>query len=354
MSRAAVIAMSPKSLLAQLFTPQMLADLREAVDVDTDLVITSLEDEGAGGGDGAGGDVGSDAGGEGGGDAARAARTALADAELLIAGWGAPRIGVADAPNLRGVVYLGGVAATCLDDPAAWAARGLVASNARAANAVPVAEFALAMILLAGKDAPFAEQRYRDVRRMPDRAVELTDVGNYRKVVGIVGLSQIAQVLIELLRPFDLDVVVYSPSLTPDRAAELGVRMGTLAEVVSTADVVSLHQAVTPATVGQIDAALLASMRDGATLLNTARGEVVDQDALVRELRSGRIRAILDVTTPEPLPHDHPLWSTPNTVLTPHLAGSMGTELYRMGASALDEVRRFVDGRPFAHREDLA
>ncbi|GAB3960257.1 hypothetical protein GCM10027614_81660 [Micromonospora vulcania] len=121
----------------------------------------------------------------------------------------------------------------------------------------------------------------------------------------------------------------------------------------ATSDVVSLHQAVTPETVGQIDAHLLGLMRDGATLLNTARGAVVDQQALVAELRTGRIHAVLDVTEPEPLPADSELWQVPNLVLTPHIAGSMGNELHRIGASVVAEVRRFVAGEPFEHPEKL-
>ncbi|GAB3536906.1 hydroxyacid dehydrogenase [Arthrobacter tecti] len=321
-----VFAIDPATLVRQLFTAGMLEELRDLIDIDIDAVVSSRDQE---------------------------TDRLLARADLLIGGWGAPRIGVDDAPNLRAVVYLGGVAATCLNEPERWAARGLTASNARAANAVPVAEYALAMILLAGKDAFTTEKRYRDQRVMPDRAVEMTDVGNYRRIVGIVGVSQIAQLLIELLRPFEFDVVAYCPYLTPERAAQLGIRAASLDEVMATSEVVSLHQALTPATVGQIDGRLLASMRNGATLLNTARGAVVDQEALTRELRSGRIRAILDVSEPEPLPPDHELWSLPNVTLTPHIAGSMGRELHRMGASALEEIRRFVAGEPFKHPEKI-
>ncbi|MEF3403107.1 hydroxyacid dehydrogenase [Agromyces sp. CCNWLW203] len=322
----AVFSMSPPSLVGQLFTPEMLRELEALVQIDTGSVVSELDDAG---------------------------RAALRDADLVLGGWGAPRIAVDDAPELRAVVYLGGVAATCLDEPARWAERGISAANARSINAIPVAEYALAMILLAGKDVFAAERSYRDRLALPDRSHELTSIGNYRRTIGIVGLSQIAQVLIELLRPFDLDVVVYSPSLTRARADALGVRMATLDGVMAGSDVVSLHQAVTPATVGQIDARLLASMRDGATLLNTARGAVIDQDALVRELRTGRIRAILDVTEPEPLPPTSELWQLPNVTLTPHLAGSIGTELHRMGANAVAEVRRFVAGEPFAHPESI-
>ena len=318
--------MAPASLAGDLFTSAMLDELRTIVSLD-DAVVDTLDERG---------------------------RAALRDAEIVIGGWGAPRISPADAPNLRAIVYLGGVAATCLDDVAEWSRLGLAAANARSINARPVAEYALAMILLDGKDAFAAAAR---AASRPGAASEVrlpAHFGNFRRTVGIIGLSQTARALIELLRPFELDVSVYSPELTPVLADELGVEMRTLEEVMAHSDIVSLHQPLTPATRGQIDRRLLALMRDGTTLLNTARGAVVDQDALVERLRGGGIRAILDVTDPEPLPVDHELRSLPNVVLTPHIAGSLGTELHRMGQNAIEEVRRFVEGVPFRHPEVLS
>jgi len=315
--------MSPADLADELFTSAMLDELRTIVSLH-ETVIAELDDHGRG---------------------------ALRDAELVIGGWGAPRISPADAPVLRSIVYLGGVAATCLEDIAEWSRLGLTAANARSINAAPVAEYALAMILLDGKDA-FAAIRAQS-RGGVLASKQIAHFGNFRRTVGIVGLSQTARALIALLRPFELDVVVYSPELTPALADELGVRMRTLEEVMTEGDIVSLHQPLTPATRGQIDRGLLSLMRDGTTLLNTARGAVVDQDALADRLRDGSIRAILDVTDPEPLDDGHELRSLPNVVLTPHIAGSLGSELHRMGQNAVEEVRRFVAGAPFRHPEVL-
>ncbi len=319
---SAVLLMSPASLADELFTDAMREELRALVALDDD-VITDLADE-------------------------RGCR-ALRGADIVIAGWGAPRIAPADAPGLRALVYLGGVAALCLEDAGGWIDRGLVLANARRVNAFPVAEYALAMILLDGKDAFALSRSGRGNPQTPH-----AHPGNLRRKVGIVGLSQTARALIALLRPHELDVRVYSPELTPEVAEELGVRACTLEEVMAGSDIVSLHQPLTADTRGQIDGDLLALMRDGATLLNTARGGVVDQDALLARLREGRIRAILDVTEPEPLPADHPLRTLPNVVLTPHIAGSLGSELHRMGRHAIDEVRRFVEGKPFRDQEVLA
>ncbi|MEZ5166127.1 MAG: NAD(P)-dependent oxidoreductase [Acidimicrobiales bacterium] len=106
-----------------------------------------------------------------------------------------------------------------------------------------------------------------------------------------------------------------------------------------------------PETQNLIGAAELAALPDGATVVNTARGWCLDLDALVAELRTGRLFAVIDVTDPiEPLPDDHPLRSLPNAVLTPHLAGSQGTELGRMADWVIDEIERFVAGRPQRNR----
>ncbi|MBP6683941.1 MAG: hydroxyacid dehydrogenase [Leucobacter sp.] len=317
--------MSPASLAEEVFTTDMLSELRALVSLH-DAVITELTDT---------------------------SRAALREAELVIGGWSAPRISPTDAPKLRALVYLGGVGSTCLNDTAAWKHTGLEIANARSTNAIPVAEYALAMILLDGKDAFSQTRRFSAQRGASPAAPTPHRVGNFRRTVGIVGLSHTAKTLITLLRPFDIDVIAYSPELTPELAAQLGIRAGTLEEVMATSDLVSLHQPLIAATRGQINRSLLARMRDGATLLNTARGAVVDQGALDDELRSGRIRAILDVTDPEPLPAEHDLWALPNVVLTPHIAGSMGSELHRMGQGAIDEVRRFVAGKPFLNRETL-
>ncbi|MCZ2264604.1 NAD(P)-dependent oxidoreductase, partial [Isoptericola sp. QY 916] len=175
-----------------------------------------------------------------------------------------------------------------------------------------------------------------------------------RYTVGIVGASLVGRRVVELLGPFDLDVLLYSPELAPGPVPGLpGARAACLDEVAARADVLSLHQPLTPETAGQVDARVLGLMPDGATLVNTARGGVVDGEALLAELRTGRIDAVLDVTDPEPPPPDSELWSLPNVVLTPHLAGSTGTELRRIGDSVVAEVERFARGLPFVHTEEL-
>lgn len=321
----AVLSASPAHLVDLLFPGELRAELEERVELLA-VVDSFATDE---------------------------AREALARAEVLLTGWGTAHLdapGLAAAPQLRAVLHAGGSALAAVDADAARE-RGLLLSNAGLANSVPVAEYTLAMILLAGTGAQRGERLYRQTRAAVDREESLVGYGNLRRTVGIVGASRIGRMVVELLRPFALTVVVADPTLDDAEAADLGVELVSLAELARRSHVVSLHVPVLPSTVGMVDAAFLAALPDGATLINTARGVVVDQEALVAELRTGRIDAVLDVTEPDPLPADHPLFDLPNVVLTPHVAGALGTEISRMGRVLLDEVARLARGEELAHLE---
>ena len=277
-----------------------------------------------------------------------AART-LAGAEVLLTCWGAPRIdaaALAAAPGLRAVVHAAGSVRGIVTD-ACWE-RGIAVSSATAANARPVAEYTLAMILLAGKKVLEFRENYREERRAHFWQVERPDVGNYGRTVGIVGASRIGRQLIRLLAHHDVRVLVYDPYLGAEDARELGVDLVGLDELCAASDVVTVHAPELPSTRDLIDRERLALMRDGATLINTARGSLVNTPALLDELATGRIHAVLDVTEPDVLPADSPLFTLPNVVLTPHIAGSLGTELHRMAASAIAEIGRYARGEAFA------
>lgn len=288
---------------------------------------------------------------------ARASRL-LPEVEILLTSWGCPRIDatVLDrAPRLRAIVHAAGTVKMHVD-PVCWE-RGIVVTSAAAANAVPVAEYTLAMILLSNKRVFALRNRYRERRKARFWAREFPGLGNYRRTVGIVGASQVGRRVLELLRPFDFDVLVQDPFLDAAGAAALGARLVELDELVATSDVVSLHAPALLETHHLLDARRLGLMRDGATLINTARGWLVDHAALERELASGRIEAVIDTTDPEVLPADSPLYDLPNVFLTPHVAGAMGTETQRMAALAIDEIERLARGEAPLHAiraEDLA
>ncbi|MGW6206605.1 hydroxyacid dehydrogenase [Streptomyces sp. NPDC055089] len=274
---------------------------------------------------------------------------ALAEAEVLFTCWGAtPLTGpvLAAAPRLRAVVHAAGSVKHHITD-ACWE-RGIAVTSAAGANALPVAEFTVAAILFAGKQVLRSARRYGELRTGHDWLDELDGSGNYRRTVGIVGASRIGRRVIELLRPFDLDVLLYDPYAGEDEAARLGVRLTTLDDLCASSSVVSVHAPQLPETHHLIGAAQLAAMPSGATLINTARGSLVDEDALLPELTSGRLHAVLDVTDPDLPRASSPLYDLPNVLLTPHVAGSLGNELHRMADQALDELERFTAGLPFA------
>lgn len=272
---------------------------------------------------------------------------ALAQAEVLFTCWGAPRVDAAvldAAPKLRAVVHSAGSVKGILD-PVVWE-RGLVVSSAADANAVPVAEYAVAMIVLAGKNAFVASRQYAGSGKRPP----VDDgVGNFGRTVGLVGASRVGRRTLERLRAYDFGLLISDPFLVPDEAARLGAELVPLEELCRRSQIVSLHAPAVSSTRHLIGRAQLALMPDGATLINTARGWILDHDALLDELRSGRLNAVLDVSEPEPMPADSPFFRLPNVVMTPHLAGAQGLEVRRLGESAIEEVRRYAAGEPFAH-----
>ncbi|MEU3605491.1 hydroxyacid dehydrogenase [Streptomyces sp. NPDC035033] len=304
-----------------LFPPSAVERLSMYVDIDPDHVAEDLTEE-----------------------------PALEDVEILITSWGCPALDeevLARAPALKAIVHAAGsvkhhVTQACWD-------RGLQVSSAAAANAVPVAEYTVAAVLFANKRVLEIGGLYRDHRAPLDWSRHFPGFGNYRRTVGVVGASLVGRKVIELLRPYDLDILLADPYISTLRAAAMGVRRAELDELVRRSDVVSLHAPELPETRHLMDARRLALMRDGATLINTARGSLVDTDALTAEATSGRIHAVIDVTDPEVLPTTSPLYSLPNVLLTPHIAGSLGGELHRISAGALDEIERYCSGEPFAH-----
>jgi phosphoglycerate dehydrogenase-like enzyme len=222
-------------------------------------------------------------------------------------------------------------------------------ASAASANALPVAEYTVAMILLSGKRVLERAGDLRATRRRDAWLSTPREVGNFGRTVGILSASLIGRRVIELLRPYDLHVLLHDPYVTDEEAAALGVAAVGIGELFAHSDVVSVHTPLLPATRGLVSGELIAAMRPGAVLINTARGAVVDQDALVEAAADGRIRAVLDVTDPEILPPEHPLWDTDNVLITPHLAGSQGNEWERLAELAVSEVARWTSGLGFAH-----
>jgi phosphoglycerate dehydrogenase-like enzyme len=271
----------------------------------------------------------------------------LSEADVVLGHWGCPRLTaqvLAGAPRLKMLAYGAGSLKTVVSD--ALFDLGVAVTSCSDANAEPVAEFTLAAILMANKDVFWR----RDVQRDPELAIvrqsAIKPPGNWNKTVGIVGASRVGRKVIELLWNFPhLDITVYDPFLSGAEAEFLGATKMELDELCATADVLSIHAPDLASTFQMIGAEQLALLPTGATVINTARGRLIDHYALHAELQEGRLYAVLDVTDPEPLPEGHPIHGVPNVFLTPHLAGSQGTENGRLVEWAIDEIERFVEGR---------
>jgi phosphoglycerate dehydrogenase-like enzyme len=269
----------------------------------------------------------------------------LAKTEVLISGWGPPHLGRAllDAmPRLKAVFYGAGSVKRLVSD-AFWE-RGITLTCAADANAVAVAEYAIAQIFWLLKDGfRFAGA----MRRQRGCVTQWPVTGAYGSTVGLVSLGRIARLVVRQLQDSDLKFVAYDPLATAEDAERLGVRLVSLKELFQISNVVSVHSPLLPETRGMIGRALLGSMRKNASLINTARGAVIDQDALTDILRERPdLFAVLDVTWPEPPPRESALYDLPNVVLTPHIAGSQDDECRRVGRAVAGDVRRYVCGQP--------
>jgi phosphoglycerate dehydrogenase-like enzyme len=283
----------------------------------------------------------------------------LAATEILITGWGSPAIdaaALAQAPHLKLVVHAAGTVKGLLGD--SLFDRGILVSHAAQANALPVAEFTLAAIIFAGKKVfQFRDLYTADRNRNRTIPMHAEGIGNYGRTVGIIGASRIGRRVIELLAPFDYRILLYDPMVDTAEAARLGVEKAELNALMASADIVSLHAPSLPATRHMIDARRLSLMKDGATFINTARGALVDEAALISVLKTGRIDAIIDVTDPEIPEATSAFYELPNVFLTPHIAGAVGLERTRLGEMAVDEAIRFIEGKPLLYeirREDMA
>lgn len=287
---------------------------------------------------------------------------ALAEADILLAAWGTPSLTserLARAPKLKMVAYSASSVRTIA--PAEfWEASDILITTAASAMAVPVAEFTYAAIIMCGKDV----FRLRDEHRVERgtggfgsrRGLNLPHVGNYSRKVGIVGASRIGRRVMEMLTRGKFQIAVYDPFLSAEEAASLGAMKMELDELLVWSDVVSLHAPILPETRHMIGAREMALMADHTVFINTARGWLVDHDALLAEALSGRLRILIDTPEPEPLPTDSPFYDLPNVVLTPHIAGALGNELRALSDLAITEIERFVAGlAPLhpVHKQDM-
>lgn len=268
----------------------------------------------------------------------------LANADACITSWDVAQLDsdvIASATELKAIVHMGGSIKKIVSN-AVWE-KGITVFSARSPLAKDVAETALGLMIVGIKNIwPLAQHirsgGWRDSPYWPSREL-------HRNKVGIVAAGEVGLHLINLLKPFEPIILLYDPYISEDIAKQLGVRKVTLKEMVKEADIISLHAPLLPDTRKMINAELLKMMKDNCILINTARGGLIDESALVAELQKGRLFAFLDVTDPEPPAIDSPLRSLENVVVMPHLAGCI-KDCSHLSILAVEELRRFFFKEP--------
>ncbi|MCY4146127.1 MAG: hydroxyacid dehydrogenase [Chloroflexi bacterium] len=269
----------------------------------------------------------------------------LRDMEILISSWLCPRLDaafLARAPQLRAVFYGAGTIKRLVSD-AMWE-RGIRISHAASANADCVAEFVTAQIVLALKGMWSEAARVRQQRDFDNASKNRAYRGVRGATVGIIGLSLVGRRVIRLLRPYRLRILAYDPYASAADEAELGIELVSLADLFASSAVTSLHAPWLPETEGMVNRQLLEQMPLCSTFINSARGALVDEAALIDCLRQRPdVYALLDVAHPEPPPRDSALYDLPNVVLTPHIAGAIGAnDTRRLGECMLDELISYL------------
>ena len=272
-------------------------------------------------------------------------RESLARTEVVFSGWGAPVMNetlLAAMPNLKAIFYAGGSVRYFVTD-ALWN-RGVRITTAATINAIPVAEYTIAAVLLGLKRFWHYARFTREHRTFP---VIRPVPGVYHSKVGLVSYGIIGRLVRQRLRAHDIRILVYDPLITDEEAAHDEIHRAGLDELFAECDVVSVHTPLLPETIGLITGEHLRLMKRDTLFINTARGEIVDEPGMIEALRRRPdLQALLDVSAPEPPPNDSPLYTLPNVILTPHIAGSLGPECQRLGHAMVDEFERYRAGGP--------
>lgn len=278
---------------------------------------------------------------------------AFSKVETIFTTWGMPAFTEEEIrnafPSLKAVYYAAG---SVRYFAAPFLSCGVRVHSAWAANAVPVAECTTAQILLANKGFFKSCRLCSKERALRDEAKRYAEEksGNFDASVGIIGAGMIGKMVIRALKSYDLKVLAYDKFLSKEELAALGAEKVTLDALFSRCDTISNHIANLPETVGMLRYEHFSRMKKNATFINTGRGaQVVEEDLLRALIEEPDRTAILDVTDPEPPFENSKLYNLPNIFLTPHIAGSSGNEVRRMGEYMLEEYRRGARNERFLY-----
>lgn len=230
-------------------------------------------------------------------------------------------------------------------DTAACTAQGVVICNtvSSGASEAATAELALGLLLAAARAIPAADANMRAGRFQQGLPVGISLAG---KTIGIIGLGHLGSQMARYCQALHMNVLAWSQNLTAEKAQAAGTTLISKEELLSRSDAVSIHLVLSPRTRGMIGAADLALMKPGAILINTSRGPIVDEAALIEAVQARRIVAALDVYDREPLPLNHPLRNAPDTILTPHLGYGVRETWTEFYGQSVENALAFLDGKP--------
>ncbi|MDF7809330.1 hydroxyacid dehydrogenase [Pontiellaceae bacterium B12219] len=271
----------------------------------------------------------------------------LGNLEIIFSTWGMPPLTtrqIKKLPNLKILFYAAG---SVQRFAAPFLENGIRIVSAGAANSVPVAEFTQAQIILANKGY------FRNIREYTSPSTLSTAFrgpGNFRTTVALLGAGMIGRNVIELLKPFDLRILVFDPFLSGADAAALHVEKVELMDAFKQAQVVSNHLADNPQTRGLLREEHFSAMQPNAVFINTGRGATVNEEGMVHALKERTdLTALLDVSHPEPPEEQAPVFQLPNIQISSHIAGSINHEIPRMADLVISEFENWCAGKPLAH-----
>ncbi len=280
-----------------------------------------------------------------------AVQDALIRAQVVLTGWRTPSLQpilqewTPEAFAVRLIAHSAGTVKQLV--PMQAIERGLLVTHANDALAQAVAEFTIGIMVTARRQMIPSALRMKAGQPRVTLAHMHALAGS---TVGVISASNIGRRVLRLLRSFEVTALLYDPYCSSQQANELGARLVSLHDLIARSDIVTLHAPVTSETIGMLGADEFAAMKDGALFINTARGRLIDQDALLRELQRGRIHAVLDVTDPtEPLPLDSPFFALEHCVVLPHMAAVTVETRRRQSQIIVDEILRFLNGEPLCY-----
>lgn len=269
-------------------------------------------------------------------------RDALVDIDIVMTGWGTLKYDefiLSKANKLKIIAHTAGSVQPLVTE--AIYEKGITLLGGNPVFAESVAEATLCYIMCSLRSIKYFIMRPEFKWRGPG---EDSEKGIMDRTIGIVGYGMIAKYLLKMLQPFHVTAKIYSSYITDEEAAKYGATVATLDEIFETCDIISVHSGLNAKNWHLIKEEHLKKMKDGALIVNTARGAVIDEEALIRELQTGRIFAALDVYEIEPPPEDSPLYTLPNAFCVPHIAGPTFDRRQYVTLALLRDIKKWLNG----------